>query len=86
MTGTLISKLMGAMGPYGFVRGEDGVDRIVVPSALAGVDEISRVDQIAAFEKLKLNSVVYFDHVPSGKGPRAVNVATVPNLNIDLDE
>jgi len=84
MQGVIISKLYGALGPYGFIRGEDGIDRFVVPSALAGMDEAPREAQIGEFDKLIVGNRVEFVHVPNIKGPRAMNVAVIRDGSVDL--
>ncbi len=86
MQGVLISRLYGALGPYGFIRGEDGIDRFTVPSALLGMDEAPRDEQIREFEKIEAGTTVEFTHVAHVKGPRAINVTVVRNGGTDLDD
>lgn len=86
MQGVIISKLYGALGPYGFIRGEDGIDRFSVPSSLLGMDESPRNEQISAFEAIEVGTTVEFIHVGHVKGPRAINVAVIRSGGTDLDD
>ncbi|MGE5156403.1 MAG: cold-shock protein [Betaproteobacteria bacterium] len=86
MQGVVISKLYGALGPYGFIRGEDGIDRFTVPSALLGMDEAPREAQISAFDAIEVGTTVEFVHVGHVKGPRAINVMVVRSGGTDLDD
>jgi cold shock CspA family protein len=84
--GVVISKLYGALGPYGFIRGEDGVDRFTVPSALLGMEEAPRDAQIATFDAIEVGTSVEFVHVGHVKGPRAIHVAVIRSGGTDLDD
>lgn len=84
MQGVIIQKLMGALGPYGFVRGEDGIDRFTVPSALMGMGEAPRDQQIAAFDAIDVGTTVEFTPMPNVKGPRAINVVVIRSGGADL--
>lgn len=84
MQGTIISKLFGALGPYGFIRGEDGIDRFFVPSSLVGMEEAARTEQFGAFDKLEVGNPVEFAHIGNVKGPRAMNIAIIRDGGVDL--
>lgn len=66
MRGTIRGNINRDRG-FGFIAGEDGVDRFFHRSAVA-------IAEGARFEQLAENQAVEFDHEDGEKGPRAKNV------------
>ena len=85
MNGVVKSRLYGALGPYGFIKGEDGIDRFFLPSMLAGMTEVGREERNAEFEKtMEIGTRVTFTHEMHTRGARAVEVAVAPTAQVDL--
>lgn len=85
MRGTVINKLTGARGPYGFIGCPDGVNRFFMPSLLMNAGN-TREAQIETFDKIAIGTPVEFSPADNHRqGPRALQV-TVMIATIDLGD
>jgi cold shock CspA family protein len=67
MTNTTKGVIESLRDTYGFIRGEDGVSRFFLPSALQQTIGIT-------FEELQTGMRVEFIHIDHPRGPRAIEI------------